>query len=187
MSVISNVRFIPYSVAVVVYYGPLPCTLNCRVFTCVIVPVMMQGSIEIRTWEQHSTKCEAVDQNNALSLIWIFLCQRIFWKVATFTEMICGWLEDNSVRLTQRILAGTLCLGIPNRGCNAIPLGIGLATLPRDVTSPMNVLQTNCKGLVASNAHSEGSGLKSVSGVCIPIDIMIFCLCSVRVILQIGM
>jgi hypothetical protein len=36
---------------------------------CISVPMMMQRSVEIHMWEQHSIKREAVDQNNAVSVM----------------------------------------------------------------------------------------------------------------------
>jgi hypothetical protein len=82
---------------------------------------------------------------------------------------------------------GMLCPDIPNCGCNAILLAVDLATLPQDVThlSWMFCQLPNCKGWVVSTACLEGSGLTSVSRVCILIEILMFYLCSFRVILQI--
>ena len=57
--------------AVIMYYDPTPCTLNrcTRMSMCISVRMMTQGSVKIHMWEQHSIKCEAVDHNNAVSLI----------------------------------------------------------------------------------------------------------------------
>lgn len=61
-----TVLFLTYCVAVIMYSGPLPYTLNRCVSMCISVPMMMQRSVEIHMWEQHSIKREAVDQNNAV-------------------------------------------------------------------------------------------------------------------------